>query len=605
MKQSLCCLGMYDSKIYLQVNSYVNGFTELYWYKDGTSNVYKVKLPKKDRVVISGLTEGYYIFYTRNPKTTMETEPMTFYFKDDLPSYLINRLWSSANIEASTYTSTLKINLLSTLSATPTRSLLSVLYEAYRNIVDLEEFEEDIFYKLIVCQETYENLQYSSYNRDGVGFARLTVLPSPILTFDDSVETVKVYDISTGIRKLYSVYRVQNGTVTLHLMTGLFEIHLLQDSCLFSILKHCNLSERCMIKLWNDYQSNNMDYLDIIENNLSSSVDLETFTTEEVTMYKEEVGMNPMNAIIPRIQVTEEKYLRGVKLLISGVAFAQASGYKLYVSGRDVEFLSENVQNEFIQLKGTSNTFVANFEPATSTIDKEALLYVINENGTILSRVTRCLFDEDSTTSLAEYYEKIRQAEINSYGRRLSAQVLVSYPEGWSYTQEMITRCIENEEVTIDNVLLQLLSDVYNSPADIDRDLLSVEILKDFISNSNYNLSFFINGNPVWRPFTHTIIGMPSAIFKENIDIEGNVTVETVEDKPYVFRILAKFEGSDNYTEHYVHSFTDQTVEVLLNHYGTYAIYAISESDYTYSGFIYLNTMNGFKKSYLISLEVK
>ena len=59
---------MYDDKIYLQVNSYVNGFTELYWYKDGTSNVYKVKLPKKDKIIISGLTEGYYIFYTRNPR---------------------------------------------------------------------------------------------------------------------------------------------------------------------------------------------------------------------------------------------------------------------------------------------------------------------------------------------------------------------------------------------------------------------------------------------------------------------------------------------------------------------------------------------------------
>lgn len=585
MKQSICCTNMYDDTMVLLINSFYNGFTELFGYKEGQSTLYRMSLTK-DKVAIKNLSEGYYTFYTQNPNTSVTTSLMTFYFKTELPSYVVNRLWSSANIEATTYTSTLKINLMLDLERSRSSSLLSLIYKRYQAIDNIEEFEEDIFYKLMLCQETYENLQSSNRNRDGVGFARLTALPSPKLVIPSSVEVIKVYDISDGNKRLCEVYRPTDNTITIPLMIGLFEIHLLQDGYLLSVLKHCNLSDKSMIRMWDDYQSNNMDYLDVVENNLASSIDLTTFTDKEVIKYKEEVGMNPMNAIIPRIKVAEEKYIRSVDLTISGVSFANVSRHTFFVSGRDVDFLTENVQNEFIPLIAETDVFTSKFEPATCMLDNEALLYIIDERGTIVSRTTRCLLDEDSTTSLSNYYEKVRQAEISSYGRRFLAQVLSSYPAGWSYSQEMIDRCLEDENVTVDNILVQLLSDVYNAPLEVDKDLLSVEIIKDFISSSNYNLNFFNEGGFVWKPLTHTVVGEPS-------------------ETGYVLCILAHLEGKTRYSTYYTHSFPDQTVEVLLNRYGSYVLYAISESDYSYSGFIYLNTHNGFVKSYLVGLEVK
>lgn len=585
MKQTLCCLNMYSNRIDLKVNDFADGFTDLLWYKEDSDQIYKVSLPK-NRIIVGGLSEGYYSFYTRNPDTMLETVPMTFFFKSELPSYIINRLWSSADIEAITYTNNLKLKLLLSLEKTPSASLLQLLYNEYCSISDLEEFEEDIFYRLIICQETYENLQISNYNRDGAGFARLVITPSPVITVPYDVDIVKVYQIINGNKRLYDIHRVDDRTLTIPLMQGLFEMHLVQDSCLFSILRHCNLSERCMIKLWGDYQNSNMEYLDVIENNLSSSMDFKDFTAEEETMHKEEIGMTPMNAVIPRIQVTEEQYLRSVNLLISGVSFASVSQHNFFVSGRDADFLSENVQNEFIPLIANTDSFTSSFEPANCMLDKEALLYVVDEQGTTVSRITRCLLDENSTTSLADYYEKIRQAEINSYSRRLLSQVLSSYPEAWTYTQEMITRCLENSDVNIDNIMISLLSDISNAPFNIDKDLLSVEILKDFVASSKYNLNFFTDDGLIWKPTGHILTGEPSA--------EG-----------YVICILAKFEGSNSYSIHYVHSFPDQAVDVLLNRYGSYAVYAISEVDYSYSGFVYINTTNGFLKSYLVNLEVK
>lgn len=585
MRQSICCLNMYNDRMVLLVNSFYNGFTELFGYREGQSTLYKMNLPDS-KVAISKLTEGYYTFYTRNPRTSVTTPPMTFYFTTELPSYTVNRLWESAGIETTSYTSALRTNLMLDLERSRSSSLLSLIYKRYQSIDTVEEFEEDIFYKLIMCQEAYENLQFSNRNRDGVGFARLTALPSPEITIPSGVEVVKVYDVSDGKERLCEVYRPEDSTVTIPLMTGLFEIHLLQDAYLISILRHCNLSERCMIRMWDDYQNNNMSYLDIIEDNLISSIDLVAFTKEETVKYKEEAGINPVNAVIPRVKVAEEKYTRGVNLTISGVSFANASRHTFFVSGRDVDFLTENVQNEFIPLVAEKDVFTTPFEPATCMLDNEALLYIIDEQGTIVSKTTRCLLDDDSTTSLASYYEKIRQAEINSYSRRLLAQILSSYPEGWSYTQEMFDRCLEDESVTTDNILVQLLSDVYNAPSEIDRDLLSVEIIKDFISSSNYNISFFSEDGFIWRPYTHTIVGEPS-------------------ETGYVLCVLSHFEGKQRYSTHYFHSFSDRAIEVLLNRYGSYVLYAISELDYSYSGFIYLNTTNGFIKSYLVNLEVK
>lgn len=585
MKQSLCCTNMYDNKMTLQVNVFQDGFTDLLWNKDSSEKVYRFPL-KKDTVTIAGFIDGYYNFSIRNPQNMLEIEPITIYFKRELPSYIINRLWNSANLEATAYTVELKNSLLKQLELSPSSSLLQLLWNRYQSIIDLEEFEEDIFYKLIICQETYENLQNSNWNREGIGFARLTILPAPQLIIPELVDTVKIYDISNNQKNLYQVYRPDDNILTVPLTVGLFEIQLLQGSYLCSILKHCNLSDRCMVKLWEDYQESNMNYLDIIENNLSSSMNFNDFTVEEVANYKEEISMATVNTIIPRVKVVEEQYLRSVNLVISGVSFASVSQHTFFVSGRDVEFLSERVQNEFIPLTGDSDVFTASFEPANCMIDKEALLYIIDEQGTIVSKVTRCLFDEDSTSSLTDYYEKIRQAEINSYGRRFLSQVLTSYPEGWSYAQEMVTRCLENSDINIDNIMLTLLDDISNASQEIDKDLLSIEVLKDFISSSQYNLSFFSDTGITWRSTTYTLISEPSKT-------------------GYVLCIIAKFEGNNNYSVHYIHSFTDQVVEVLLNKYGTYIIYAISELDYTYSGFVYLNNTTGFLKSYLVNLEVK
>lgn len=572
---------MYEDKLIVKSNVFYDGFTVLFWQKEDSVNRYRCTTDKA-RFLLAGFSEGYYVFWFENPQTGEQTEQVAVYFKRELPSYVVNRLWNTANVTATTYTSTLKESLISALDEEPYKSLLNILFVTYSEITDLEIFEEDIFYNLVLCQEAYENLQNSAANSNSVNFARLSVEPTPLLQTEESVTDVKVYQVVGNKKQLYGVYHT-TGMIRLPLTVGLFEIQLLQGSCLYGILKHCNLSERCMVKLWNDVQDKNLAYLDDVENNLSSSLDFDAFSSEEITHYKEELGLNSTIDILPRIKVVEESYVRGVKLLVSGVSFANVSNHLFYVSGRDVEFVNEDVKNQFFPVTADSDSFTVSFDPLPALLDKGALLYIVDEEGTIVSRVTRCIFDEEE--DLSSYYEKIRQAEIESYGRRFEAQVISSYKEGWSYAQEMITRCLENQEVNVDNMIKALFYDVENAPANVNKDLLSVEILKDYIINKRYSLSFFSQNGLRWNPYTFTLTGEPS-------------------ETGYVLCILAVFQGSQLCSSHYVHSFADKTVEILLNKYGRFAAFAISEHDYSFSGFFYVNNVTKFSKFYLMTKEV-
>lgn len=580
MKRPLCFIKMYEDKLIIKSNVFYDGFSTLFWQKENSVNRYRCTTAKP-YFSLEGFSEGYYVFWFENPKTKEQTEQISIYFKRELSSYVVDRLWNTANITATAYTNKLKENLISALDEEPYRSLLNVIFNKYTEIIDLEIFEEDIFYDLVLCQEAYENLQNSAANSNSVSFARISVEPNPLLQTEEFITDVKVYQVSDNKKQLYGIYST-TGTVRLPLTVGLFEIQLLQGSCLYGVLKHCNLSERCMTKLWDDVQNKNMDYLDDVENNLSSSLDFDAFSLEEITWYKEELGLNSSTDILPRMQVTEEPYVHGVKLLVSGVSFAAVSNHLFYVSGRDIEFVNEDVKNQFFPVTADSDNFTVSFDPLPALLDKGALLYIVDEQNNIVSRVTRCIFDEEE--NLADYYEKVRQAEIESYGRRFEAQVVSSYKDGWSYAQEMITRCLENQEVNVDNMLQTLFYDVENAPADIDKDLLSVEILKDYIVNKKYSLSFFSKNGLRWNPYTLTLTGEPSAT-------------------GYVLCIIAVFQGAQSCSSHYVHSFADKTVEVLLNKYGRFAAFAISEYDYSFSGFFYTNNVTKFSKFYLMAKE--
>lgn len=580
--QPVCVIHMFNDKMMIKVNGLFDGFSNLCWQKENVGTRFRAPLTKAT-VIVNNLSEGLYFFYLENPDTFETTIIQQIYFRRETPSFIVNRLWNSTYMENTPYNNSLKASLISELSESPEIPLLQILYEKYYSISDLEDFEEKVFYRLATCQEVYENLSCGAANSDGAGFAKLKVLPNPVIQNVSYASYVKVYKIEKGQKIMILRSLIEDDEVTLSLPLGLFEIHIIKENCLFNVMRHCNLSDNTAQWTWEDWQDRNLSYLDIVENDIVLSADLENFTIEEAKMYKEELSLTPANPMIPRIKVIEADYSRTVQLQISGITIANASVHNFFVAGQDVEFLTENnIINEIIPLTGKTDTITISFNPATSLFDTAALLYIADENGKAVSRVTRCVFDSNADTNLSAYYKKIRLSEIKTYGKHLETQVTAVYPVAMPYVQEIIESALNSEDITIDNLLPFLLEKAGIAPDNINKDQLCIEILKDFVTNSYYNVSFFSGNGISWNPITHKITGEPS-------------------DTGYLLCVIANFDGISGYSLHYVHSFTDRALELYLEQRGYFAVFAISDYDYMISGFLYANTDNNYFKSYLLN----
>ena len=581
MKQPICILGVIDDRLYCKVNCFSDGYSKLYWYPEGKEEDTKYVSFRIPYITIKGLKDGYYHFYTRNSSTYGRSPELVIYFSTISPERIVSRLWEAAAVEENEYTETIKTDILNILEKYPLASVSKILHNLYLKHNTLEDFEEEIFYSLIKTEEILENLILGNLNRYGASFSKLITAPKPKISCPEETTAIKVYKFGDNGNQLYRTFWNPGSNITFELPLGYYEFQIFVDNNLVSILKHCRVSEGYLAKLWEHVEETVTDYEDTFANIILNDT---TLTDSVLSNYKEELVYTPDTIVFPRIKVQESNINRAVNLFIEGVSYAMISNHTFYVSGKDIEFLSETVWNRFFILSGSLDEITVPFEPAMNMIDSEAFLYIVDENNTVVSRITRCIFDQDPDTSLKDYYEDIRRFEISQRMTRIQEQLTATYPGALTYIKELTDFCLDNEEVNIDNILQFVLSQ--RIPNDIDSDLFSFEILKDHFTNLNYNPSFFSKGGFSWRPYIHTI------------------TTEESSDG-YVLCILAKYDDEESFHKHYVHSKTDQAIDLLLNKYGRFVVFAVSEKDYSYSGFLYLNTTTKYTNGYLLDWEVR
>ena len=585
MLQPICVTNSYNGSVSLKVNRFKDGFTNLVWIDNSMNGMMYSSHLNDNIVTIPNLEETLYTFFTINPKTGEQTDEMTVYVKSYSPEEQVDRLWAQCEVEETDYNNALKEKLIKNLKKSPQVSLLYILYYLYENIEEVQDFETDLFYRLIIVQEKYENVQLGNLNRDGACFAKIRLQSQPVISMNENVNIIKVYQINGNSRKMIQVHRVMSDELSLTLPEhGYFEIQLLNDTDLLAVLRHCQLSTEYIAQVWLTSQALLEQYLNNVEDDyvLGSN----DFSGDERTNYLEECAFNPVNTVFPRIEVEESEDRRAVSLKVSGVRFAEASERKFYVSGKDADYLQDTVQNEFFLIYGKTDVFNTNFEPQSNMIDTRALLYIVDDKNRIVSRCTRCYFDEDWTTDSSEYYENVREYEVRNFTRKFLTQISSSYENAYSIAQEISARCIENTGVTIDNVLEYFLNEIDTVSDKVDDDRLSFELLKYWFSLHEYDSEFFSVGGFTWAPYTKLL-----------------VTEESKEG--YVLCIIKKEPNDDTFTRHYLHSKSDQAVQLLLNNYGKYIVYAVSEEDYRFSGFLFLDNSTGYTKSYLVNMGVR
>ena len=587
MSQSICILSSYDRNLTLKVNTNNYGYNQLkYYFNDNKEDIQTI-LIDNPLIEIERLNIGKYIFYAYNTKTNMISEELEIYIPGSSYQDRVDRLWSLAKVEDNEYNNTLKRNLLKRLRHNPEYSLLYIVSSEFSSIKNPEDFERELFFKLIVIQEKYENLESSNYNRSSNGFNlfKNNVVPKLILT--DIANTIKIYKVLSPTNKILSkIYRNINEETDLYFdENNFYEIHVMNNSDLILVFRHFQFDYENTLLLWNTIDNFINEYEDITEDFVSISPNSKMNSTENRN-YLVEKSMFPINDVVPRLEVTYPHYDRAVELKVNNVSYMNTSDHKFYISGKDIEFIDENINNKFIEINNEYNSYSIEFNPVSNMIDKEALLYITDENDTIVSRISRVLFSEDDYENYNDYYEKIRQLELGDYTDNLIKYISNTCPQYYSIIQDTMYSLLEDSTVNISNILKNTIALIDNKNDNINRDLIYYEILKNHFINTNYDSQFFSDKGFTWEPYTYKLITEES-------------------QNGYVLCILAKENGEEEFSEYYIHSFKDRAIELMLNRYGKYIVYAISENDYKYSGFFYLNTNNNFYKSYLLNQGVR
>lgn len=587
MSQSICILSSYDRNLTLKVNINNYGYNQLkYYYNDNKEDIQTI-LIDNPLIEIERLNIGKYIFYAYNTKTNRTSEELEIYIPGNNYQNRVDKLWTLAKIEENEYNNTLKRNLLKRLRHNPEYSLLYIISSEFLSIKEPEDFERELFFKLIVIQEKYENLESSNYNRTSNGFNLLKNNVVPKLILADMANTIKIYKIISPNNKVLSkIYRNIDDETDLYFdENNLYEIHIMNNSNLILIFRHFQFDYDNTLLLWNTIDEFIDEYNDITKDFVSISHNSKMNSTENRN-YLLEKSMFPINNVVPRLEIDYLHYNRGVGLNINNVSYMNTSNHKFYVSGKDIEFVDEDFNNKFIEINNEYDSYTVEFNPISNMIDKEALLYITDENDTIVSRISRVIFSEDDYENYNEYYKKIRYLEVGDYADNLIKYIANSCPQYYDIVQDTIYTLLEDPTININNILKNTIASIDNKNDNLNRDSIYYEILKNHFVNTNYNSQFFSDKGFTWEPYTFKLI--------------------TEESKSgYVLCILAKEQGEEEFSEYYIHSFKDRAIELKLNRYGKYIIYAISEEDYKYSGFFYLNTNNNFYKSYLINQGVR
>lgn len=584
--QPICILDSHDRELKLKVNNVNNEYNQLkYFYNDEEENTQTV-LIDKNIIELDKLNIGKYTLYTCDYRNNKESDRIDIYIQGNTYQDRLDKLWKLANIEDNSYNNSLKRTLLKSLRHNPENSLLYLLCIAFLLIEDIEDFERELFFKLILIQEKYENLELSNYNRYS-GFNVFKNGAIPKILIESPANTIKVYKVfSPNEKRLEKIYKNVGEEIEIYFDEGwLYEIQLLNNTDLVTIFRHYQFDYDRTLVLWNNINEFLEEYNDITEDILSISANSK-LNSYEVKNYLIERNMFTGNNVIPRIKVTYPHNSRSVSLSISNISYMNTSDHTFYLSGKDIDFLDENINNQFFKIDGNYDSYTIDFNPISNMIDKEALLYIVDENGTILSKVTRALFTDDDYENYTNYYEKIRQLEVADYNDNLIKYISNSCPQYYEIIQETSYNMLEDEEVNVDNLLEKMINSIDNNYNTIDKNKLFYEILKNHFINTNYDSQFFTDKGFTWEPYTFKLITEES-------------------QKGYVLKILAKEQGEEEFSKYYIHSFKDKAIELKLNRYGKYIIYAISEEDYRYSGFFYLNVNDNFYKSYLLNQGVR
>lgn len=578
----VCITKQLGSLAQLHVNSYGYGHDTLYWYKGhDKSRLFHVQLPCAD-IIIAGFKESSeYTFYTENSQKQIQSSEHTAYFNCDSLSAHINKLKEYVSVyDDPDYAANLTTKIANILESEEIRIIanmppttnseqftvipatkdllmpIEVLKQEWEKIEDPQDYEYSIFAKIYQVFEQYYTLKCIAINKNhGIDF-NVEGMFSPTLKPGYQITRFDIYTKQGDVWRKERTIRADSDKINIgYDFATMYKIKVYADSEMAYEFIHYQPDEMMYSYLWD---ASAPKYDKTIGADITLDHDDINMTPTEIQWYNTESRLGAADWIAIRPQFCNVSNYT-LYFFIPSFNLLMAMGKKFYLAAQETDLAFGVDYQCLVEINGE----YVGVDYASCYLGGNVYFYIVDENMTPVSKVTRYSFDDD----LSDYQDKVRQFEVKTYRQRLEDIMQVRFPKAVTEISAYCGILATASSGYTECLWRQMLSRMNMAQGDwISRPKVFFAIMEEYLSNFTLDRNFFLDD----VTFYHA-----TSIF----------TFPRIKNKNYVLAVCGFNRYNSDIIETYFPSF-NTSIEIQTTEFDYTIMYAIDKNDYRRSGFI-------------------
>lgn len=563
--------------VMLHINGYECGHTTLLYSKQGDSDLTQVILNSED-VLITSFPKGtgtYEFFLQYNG---VKTYKKSIYVSTDSDKDILTRIAGYiSNPEDEDYIS----SVIGTFKDIKTDYLTAIINK-YHAVKDIQDYEKKSFWQFINAVEHYMNLQAITACKDNISVS-ITYSPFFEIFHEFSVDYIDIYYEDNGRRQFLRRINTEKETIDgIFIPDKIHYVDVYSHNELIAEFMHYEPIEEGIAYFWKEGSGTITNTDTVLDDQELSFVGIELADEEKGRIIEERTYQN-VDAFCPRVKVS-------VNLHDSNILYAAVENYPMIAKMRKKFYVAvcpaETFPDPFYNIRYEITSPYATIDIQKDLLEEEFLIWIEDEQHTVVSPYTR--FDPEGNLS-DDYYSKEILLDMKDYRDNMLVNLETSFGRGQTYSicDNISSSLYYEDDMSAEKLRMATSIKLFQEPILKENiNYILYFMIDNWLSNFNRNKSFF-STKPILEYSTQEIILPPR---------QNNYLV-----------IVESYRISDTeiITDYYPSS-TSTAITIKLEDNYLYNIYAIDETTYERSGFVFINNIG--EKSYLaggMQIEVK
>lgn len=559
--RAVCPVRQYEDKLEIQCNSYKKGHTHLVWYKSANPEDVKEQEMLSHIFTVGDLTEGEYVFFTRNEVDKSIKTKVQILCETNLEA--VDRIEQYVDNNTQHHQDIIK-KLREKLKKDPALRPFEILVPMFRALDAKNVNRLKACFQLITIAEYCENMRTLQMNLSNEAPVYITNKPRLRVSVGSMVTKLIVLKKMGDSFAYYEVVNVEDEQVFNLTFSdnSEYKIEAYVGDSLTGVYVHFSGNEITKQWMWEECDKYDTLITDAMEQPLDLPAAYAVFTDEEKKKILIERSKNPFDELVPRPVVSLER--GAIKVELESSELLTAIGSKFSVVAKEPDRLFNNDYDRAEKVNGR----VVSFSQAKHLLFDQGdfYFYVQDDNKKLVSKLG-ILSLEGSDYS--DYIDNVRQLELYSYSKRLMPLIEFKAAAAVEFVQEALSVANNTPDVNTANVYKYLIEKMNGNKHLHYFNQVVNAIMEDRIGNSFYSQKFFPNG-----------IKLDQAL---------NKFVFPPKTNGYVLQV-DKLNMNDQSVVTEYHESGLGAIEVQARGYDYYIFHAIDKTTYRRSGFVFVST---------------